>query len=302
MTTPSSDNEPHTRPADGAAQLKSPAEGRLRRLWSWIKHVAGFDRPEHDGPWIKLPLEDTDANKEARAAAVGAATAHVLSRPDSIRQRAQHAATIASAFAAGLVIAGVSQLAGVGEEFEPFTILSAFLAIGLWALSGSMFVYAIVAVDKAQVKPDKAQVKTPEELGELIQEYERYADRVRQKMRRAAFLSAPALFFTVLAVMAEIVELRHSGDKQMRLVLTADGASRVRRLCNWERFPRLEYVEGLLPADRLAEPFVSIEDVTGQFGNERDAVASDPVACSSGRTVRLARSAVAAALELPESR
>jgi hypothetical protein len=119
------------------------------------------------------------------AAATGAAMAHVLSRPDSIRQRAQHAATISSAFAAALVIAALGHLTGADESWARSTEILVFAAVLTWAVTAAMFIYAVAFIAKDQTSSTDLQT--------LVNAYENYADRVRQRMRWAAGVSAFAL-------------------------------------------------------------------------------------------------------------
>ena len=244
-------------------------------------------KAKHDGPRIELALSDEEKHKESIAAATGAAMAHVLGRPDSIRQRAQYAATIASAFSAALVIAAVAQLSSGDESWEEPTKYLVFAAMGLWALTAAMFVYAV-----AFVVGDQTQGYT---LQDLVEAYENYADNVRRRMRWAASVSALALVATVLAVIAETAELMTSRDRSMRLILTASGASDIAALCDWTDSPAVAHVEAKLAKNELTRRSVRIEDPLG-FPD-----ADEPgMACGTGTVVRLPRSAIRAAVELDD--
>jgi hypothetical protein len=267
-----------TRPPDIVAD---PPRDSPEEKPGWLER---FRKAQHDGPRIKLVLDHEDKHKESIAAATGAAMAHVLSRPDSIRQRAQHAATIASAFAAALVIAAVAQLSGGDESWRDETKYLVFSAMFLWAVTAAMFVYAVAFVAGDRTKEY--------DLQNLVEAYETYADRVRLRMRWAAAVSAVALIVTVVAVVAETAELMSSTDRSMRLVLTASGASDVAAIC-WPDSPALEYVDAKMPENELTGRSVRIEDPIGHFGTEKKGKA-----CESGTVLRLPRSAVRAAVEL----
>jgi hypothetical protein len=244
--------------------------------------------PPHDGPYVTLDLSDP----ESRAAATGAAMAHVLSRPDSIRQRAQNAATISSAVAAALVIAALGHVAGGEESYGTITICLVVAAILLWAVSVAMFVYAVAFVDRHRPKPEDYQ--------DLVAAYEPYADRVRQKMRRAAGVSATALIFTVLGVSFALGE-RIGSDTPMRLSLSSNGLSAVVTLCEWSAIKTpLTHIDATLRAEELSHSVVQVKDVIGHFKPSPNGRRPKSRRCTCTKTVRLPRSSVRGAIDRNE--
>lgn len=237
-----------------------------------------------DHPRVKLELDEV----QAVAAATGSAIAHILSRPDSIRQRAQYAATISSAFAAALVIAALGHLTGGGESYESLTISLVFLATVLWAITAAMFVWAVAFVAKPP-----AETK---DLGQLVEAYGDYADDVRRQMRLAATASALALVVTVAALFAELAEQLTSSTT--RVLLAPDAVTDVVALCDWEARPPLQHVEGEFPSGELNREIVSMKEAVGQFEPERAGEEPTRMRCTPAKTVRIPRSAIRAAVDL----
>jgi hypothetical protein len=213
------------------------------------------DRDEHH-----IEIDETDA--QSRAAATGAAVAHVLGRPDTIRQRAQNAATISSAVAAALVIAAVAQLAKDNTEtWEPWTVALVVMALGAWVLSVVMFLRVVTHGVRDEEKQENKLWKSLKRAlrrgrstdsnsatglhggsisdgqkpsyQELINCYENHSHRLRFRLRRAAWASLGALTLTVAAIAAEVGEEYHSPKHTRQLVLTQSGASAVARVCGW---------------------------------------------------------------------
>lgn len=268
--------------------------------------------PPRDGPHVKLDPQALTA--EATAAAL----AHVLSRPDSIRQRAQNAATISSAVAAALVIAAVGQLAG-DAPLEFHTIVLVVSAIALWTASAAWFIYAVAFGDKpkpdgpvrenaparARAVPaaptDTASAAAKEEpqafYQPLVNRYETYANKVRSKMRWAARCSAVALLLTVVAVGSAIYDLKAS-DEPMRLTLSRAGTSTVVALCEWSRWGTLTHIEGRLPADAVGDAVVRVTNVRGHFkASGRRAKPPKPRACATADALHIRRGMVRGAIE-----
>jgi hypothetical protein len=174
---------------------------------------------ELDEPPIEL-----DTSQESIAAATGAAVVHILDRPDSIRQRAQNAATIANAVVAALVIAAFSGFAR--EQVESWTDVTKVLLILAGATWVGSVVLSLTAV--AFVRPEKgASNRYPH----YVLSYQRYASRVRKRLRLATVSSTIALVVAALAVAAEIAELTSSGHQERMLVLTPIATSAVAQLC-----------------------------------------------------------------------
>jgi hypothetical protein len=193
----------------GPTDSGEPPRGRIRR---WLCS-------SHDVANVKLPSDD-----DSIAEATGAVVAHVLSRPDSIRQRAQNAATISGAITVALVVAAVTGLSDAGEPLRPWTTWLVGAAIVAFAISTGLSVYAVVFPHRRTGELD---------YFELVAQYERYADEVRQKMRWAAAAAAVALAITAAAAIAEIAERASSNDVPMDLVLTDEAMSAVSSLCGW---------------------------------------------------------------------
>ena len=243
----------------------NPPPGRVRR-WFCSSHDVS-----------KVVLDDRD---ESTAEATGAVVAHVLSRPDSIRQRAQSAATISGAFTVALVVAAVTGLSDAGEPFRPWTTALVYAAVIAFAFSTGLSVYAVV-FPHAWPSGEVNYVA-------LVRQYERYADEVRQKMRWASAASAVALAITVAAAIAEVVERTSSDRVLMNLVLTDKAMSAVTPLCGWDSDtgPR---VSGTLSEEELTKDIVSIAEMKAHGAR-------------SCGTVKLSRRSIRAARKAPVDR
>jgi hypothetical protein len=244
----------------------------------------------HDEPHVTLHGIERD---DARAAAAAAALTHVLSRPDSIRQRAQNAATISSAVAAALVIAGVSQLAG--GKLSPTTPGGILLLVALaaWVIGVGMFVYAVAFIDKAQERPKGYQA--------LVKSYEAYADKVRAQTKRAAMVSGFALFVTVVAMVVESFELKPPPDRRMHILLSDDAAADVDAVCPSATPPPdpvpPKLLVGHVAAGDMSKPLVRVKNVKLTRTKKR-AEAETPrgrVCDAAGIDVLVPRSAIRAA-------
>lgn len=247
-------------------------------------------------PHVVLGLSPNESNQETMAAAL----AHVLSRPDSIRQRAQNAATISSAVAAALVIAALGQLAG-DESFGRYTKTLVIIAIVLWAASAAMFVHAVAFGDKPNARGAADRNAHPQaDYQALVNNYETYADGVRRRMRSAAVCSAIALLLTAAAVLLAVVDLTASDEKPMRLTLSPAGTSTVLALCEWSDMKApLTHIEGVLPPDKLGDLVVRVSDVTGFFKPASEQEKSPkPRTCTTTKKLHLRRATVRGALEL----
>lgn len=217
--------------------------------------------------------------------------AHVLSRPDSIRQRAQHAATISGALAVALIVAAVSGLANEVESFKEATKWLVYVATVAFATSTVWWVYVVVFPhsarfdvvltgigderdevirtvctataldwDDAKALVNKVAIdKTPtlvkkglrrneadalkakltdagarlaqDDYQSLVEQYETYADDVRQNMRWAATATAFALLMASAAVVVEMSERLSSDRKPVTLVVTREALADVEILC-----------------------------------------------------------------------
>jgi hypothetical protein len=162
MSADADDSEEVSTPGGNVSSVASAPESSLSRAAiAWIRRQRDKLRRRpirHDGPRIQLDF----TGKDATAAATGAAVAHVLSRPDSIRQRAQGAATISSAFAAALVIAVLGHFTSGAETWNDSTVVLVFLATVLWAVTAGMFVYAVAFI---------APATSPVDLDKLVEDY-----------------------------------------------------------------------------------------------------------------------------------
>jgi hypothetical protein len=168
-----------------------------------------------------------DSTAESKANATAAAMAHVLARPDSIRQRAQNAATISSAVAAALVVAGVVQLArDQNESWRWWTIALVSVALISWVVAVWMFV-RVVTHGQADPPRDRSYQA-------LVDAYENHSIRLRRRLRRAAAASGVALVVTAIAVMVEVGERTYTRERERQAMLTEGGVSAVAALCGWE--------------------------------------------------------------------
>lgn len=256
-----------------------------------------------DGPHVTLELGPDAINAEVTAAAL----AHVLSRPDSIRQRAQNAATISSAVAAALLIAALGRITADKDLLNVATIVFVGAAIFLWALSVALFVHAVAFVDKPTTpwgesdSTTSAEKTPPAGYQLLVNTYEVYANEVRDNMRRAATASGLAIGLTVLAMGIAFVDTQSSDDKTMSLALSPEGASAVRMLCGWSNFSApLTHVEGDLSADELGDVVLRVENVIGHFGpSGKRREPAEPRACPAAKQLHLRRSMVRGAVDPP---
>lgn len=203
-----------------------------------------------------------DTEKDSTAEATGAVVAHVLSRPDSIRQRAQAAATISGALGVALVVGAITVLTKEGESFQPGTIVAVCAGIGGFALSVWLSVYAVVFPhDIRRQEATTAPISGGSRYQPLIKGYERYADEVRQKMRLAAAATAFALVATTAAVVLEIIE--RTDSKLMTLVVRPEAMPSVRSLCLQDGRPigggDAAQITGELREDQLGKDIVYVE-------------------------------------------
>src|SRR5688572_6056108 len=98
-----------------SAPKSSERKGLLAPDWLRSRLRNWFCR-SHDVPNVKLKLGEAETSE-----ITAAVMAHILSRPDSIRQRAQNAATISGALAVALVVASVTGLTDESESFGAVT-------------------------------------------------------------------------------------------------------------------------------------------------------------------------------------
>jgi hypothetical protein len=272
--------------------VEAAGTGRPR---TWIGRLW---KPASEPHVVLVGLEE---GREAKAAATGAALAHVLSRPDSIRQRAQNAATISSAVAAALVIAALSQLAGGEEDFRRGTFIACGFAVFFWLCSVGFFVFAVTFVSKnvtaASDDVPNVDVEASEGYQELVRCYELYADDVRAKMRVAAVSSFLAMVAAAFAVTFEVAEFANSTDKRMQFILTRNGAASIDALCDWGgKASATTPVVGNVAADEMNDTLLEVSDVV-----LLDAPKSKKgAACiESGIDVRLPRSVIRVSREVP---
>lgn len=253
---------------------------------------------------MTLELGGPDApNADVTAAAL----AHVLSRPDSIRQRAQNAATISSAVAAALLITALGRITAEKDLLNVVTTIVFVGAIFLWALSVALFVHAVAFVDKPTTPRGESDSTTSAEKTPpagyqlLVDKYEDYADEVRDNMRRAAIASAVAIALTVGAMGTALVDAHSSDDKTMSLALSPDGNAAVRSLCGWSNISApLTHVDGDLSADELGDVVLQVENVIGHFGpSGKRRERAERRTCPAAKQLHLRRSIVRGAVDPP---
>lgn len=220
---------------------------------------ADRDEPDADRDEPDIYIDTTD--EQTAAAAVGAAVAHVLGRPDTIRHRAQNAATISGALAAALVIAALSQLTGSGtESWNVITVVFVLLAVCAWAGSVALFIYGVTHIDRERTPLDRERTPRNVDYQQLIEDYERYSSKLRRHLKRAARFSGLALLLTVVAIVLEVGERVRSAKDPRQLVLSEGGASAVAELCGWDegaltRDPR---INGRVAANDLSKTIVLV--------------------------------------------
>lgn len=221
-------------PRGGSPVIGSPPEPGSRGEPGAGGNVGDDDQHHADGHQEQSegyePHIEIDKTPESTAAATGAAVAHVLARPDSIRQRAQNAAAISSAVIAALAVASITQIAGSGtESWEPATVVLVLLALSLWIVTIAAFVRVVTHGTREKLEDSSYQG--------LIKEYEAYSNRLRGRLRTAAGYSAVALVVTAFAVGFEVFERNYERHRERQLVLTPSGMSAVASLCGWRGSP-----------------------------------------------------------------
>ena len=192
-------------------RMGEPGRGRSER------------RPEASSgaPHIKLDLT------EQSGAATGSAMAHVLARPDSIRQRAQNAATISSALAAAVAIASIGLLTETeAEDFRFWTKAAVVLALVLWAAAVWRYIHVVTLGPERDTPPNAT-------YRDIVEAYEDYSDHLRRNLRRASHVAGAALFATVVAVSMEIIERTSSKERGRELVLAPDTMAALAMACRW---------------------------------------------------------------------
>ena len=201
------------------------------------------------------PDIEFDVHQDSVSAAMGAAVAHVLDRPDSIRQRAQTAATIATAVVAALVVAAIAGLSrDQTESFGSLTKVLVAAATVVWIVTVVLFVLVVVFARR-----EPARQPYPG----FVTEFQKYADVLRRRLRRAAWSSTLALVLAVAAIGAEVYELQTSADRERLLVLTPEATSAVGRLCGHAlkgREVRRGHwtIHGRVGTTALARPLVAV--------------------------------------------
>ena len=250
------------------------------RFDRWVRVWLG---DSHDVPQVRLEREP------GRSEVTAAIMAHVLSRPDSIRQRAQNAATISGALAAALVVAAVSGLTDGSGFVTWLTTTLVCLAILFFALSAVLSVYA-VAFPHAYEPGDLAE--EDDHYQQLVEDYENYADEVRQKMRRAAAAAFVAVSLTAVALVVEIGARVAAEDTQAVTVLLSPGASAaVEELCPGDDELSAR-IEAQAPPGELVKPVVELTAVTAELASPGEGQPSR-LACEG--TITLPRAAIRAA-------
>ena len=221
-----------------------------KRLWEWIKTaVFGGDPP-------RIFIPDNDPQGPATEAVV----THVLARPDSIRQRAQSAAGIATAVAAALALAVAGQLLGNNEEdWRDETIVAVVAALVGWLVTVWSYVH-VVTLGQRKPGPNEGDVH------DLIHLYEVYSNQLRTWLRRAALCSALALPATAIAVTLVVSERLHDDVDTRSLVLNARGSAAVAALCHWMVPPYAQphVVEAELAANDLSKQMVEARITAGR--------------------------------------
>jgi MFS family permease len=229
-----------------------------------------------------------DESPEARAAATGSAVAHVLARPDSIRQRGLNAATISSAVIAVLAVALVTQLAGTQtESWRPWTVVAVIAAAVLWVVTVVRFVQVVTLGPPRRVEGKGYQA--------LINAYEAYSNSLRQLLRKAARWSVVALAVTALAVGSVVVERIYVRERDRQLVLTPQGMSAVASICGWTAEPADgdRRVNVKVSSDQLSNQVVEVDVLSRPVRPGR------PTECAAETPeMRLPRSSILAAGDL----
>jgi hypothetical protein len=135
-----------------------------------------------------------------------AVLAHYLSRPDVIRQRAQHAAAIAGAAAAALVAAGgIAELYRYPKPIEGLLVL----AILAWICTVAAYMHVVAR----HVDPVAPLTPTGELRADLLRRFEQNAADVRASLRLAQRVGQGALALTFLAIASMISRHRSSSSK-----------------------------------------------------------------------------------------
>jgi hypothetical protein len=249
------------------------------RISRWVRVWLG---DSHDVPQVRLDQQP------GRSEVTAEIIAHVLSRPDSIRQRAQNAATISGALAAALVVAAVSGLTDGSGFVTWLTTVLVCLAILFFALSAVLSVYAVAFPHEYQ----PGDLADADHYQQLVEDYENYADEVRQKMRRAAAAAFVAVSLTAVALVIEIAARVAADDTQAVTVLLSPGAAAaVEELCAGDDALSARIVAQAPPGE-LVKPVVELTEVQTELSSPR-ARQSSQLRCEG--TITLPRAAIRAA-------
>jgi hypothetical protein len=259
------------------------------------------DDGKSDEPDIKF-----DTREQSVAAAMGAAVAHILERPDSIRQRAQTAATIASAVVAALVIAAITGMSREQiESWNTSTKVLVVLATVAWIISVVLFVRVVVFAERERTGG--------ESYPEFLPEFQRYTRTLRKRLRLAAWSSTVALVLAVAAVGAEVYELQTSRLRERQLVLSPAATTAVGQLCG-HALPAGEVrrgkwtILGKVGTTALSRPLVAVEVmaiVDAQRSERRKPCkprAPRLARREGGTTVRLPKEAILASAEVRQGK
>ena len=278
---------PEAAPPPGAeANERAPATGPVRDAPAdpaGDEEEDDLDRRELQSPHVVL-----DRSAESKAAATQAALAHVLARPDSIRQRAQNAATISSAVAVAVVVAAVTQLGNQEETWRPWTIALVLTALVLWTITVWRFVHVVTFGTSKHPRQPSYQA--------LVNSYERYSEELRRRLRAAAWFSAAALAVTAAAVVSEVLERAYAQGRERQLVLSSSGMTAVASLCGWERRDGdgTRRINARVSSDELSQRMVELDVLSRPVPPGTDLEQT----CREAREMRLPRGAIRAAADL----
>ena len=158
------------------------------------KKLSASSRPDEPDLFIPSPEDITDAQ---HAAALGEQIAHVLSRPDLIRQRAQHAAAICGA--AATVLGAFAALSGLERGTESLIALG--VAFNGLAFSMGVYVHAITCSYTDKLRSDRVTSETPRKISdELVEQFRAEADFLRGGVGQGRRVTWAAIALTLAAL------------------------------------------------------------------------------------------------------
>jgi hypothetical protein len=188
------------------------------------------------------------ASSPLETAAFEQFAAHVISRPDGIRSRAQGSATISAAATAAIAAFGGFS----GLDRRPWWVQGAvILALGAWLLSTWLYIRAITASAGPKRQTSSA--------ADMLKEFRNDAADVRRRVRSAADVTWVAIALTAFAVVLLASYQWLEGPETFRLSLAKPAAAAVEDACELpDPAPDGPQITAELHPDDLTKPVVTL--------------------------------------------